>query len=1199
MSSPDEKRAPDGAGGENGAAQTDSSPARSSTSASDKASNRSTTGKRLFPWLLPALKNRRTLKTWARCTIVLLAAMILLVDQDTLATMGQAGFFAALVCVMLPPNLALPLWTIAAATLLIGMCLGWAWGIAAMASANNVRSQSRLLAAQQEMIQNNVTQPLDQQIWIFHGYFLDPRSSAVYGAFLFIGAYFMGTIRAHFPKLALLAIFGTIVMDVMCSYGPLLPQTNYTLAKLFVIPASYYVACAIAALILIFPESLNHVWLTSLENNMWQPILDIIALQDEALGKRPSDHSSWQALTGRGRALGGKLDAGVQGLVGQVKLAGVEWSMGRLGPGDLKKISKGLESLAFRATCLLSFQRFVDETNAADARDAELLEKQANSAPGSIPIDRFTLLRRRIKEREAVHGHNLDALMPILAHASEGLRAAVAEAALEAQQWGVECNHGRWSGWFFACFGQRRKLRDKVIDRRAKVGRALGALERELEIFRTVTRKELLKPYEKCFDPETRALKEDIARGGKGHPDMFAVQSLFTCFVFIDTLDAFSERLAMVMRRILLLDPRREMARLWAPAGLGAIARKLFSDDDIGVENANAVVIGLGVDRDPANFDRDWRTSTRASSVRQEGDGATTDGEEESDSEVEEDEGAEVRAREAEKRRKEAARVKAKETKKKEQDSPKRVQRECLLVCRNPDALPPTSTMGRIGMRFARIIRGMKSDNGVFAFKYALVSVALWIPQVCFSSAWLTYKEKGLWALIMAQTGLSVYAGDQIGGYVIRLIGTGIGLLLGMAVWYIGAGNGDGNPYGIVAATVVFISPFLLARIAVPPQDMIIYMMTGVTAVFVVGFSWVDTHILAQPANAGIGVELGWKRALLVIIGFTAGFIVMLFPSPTSARLLVRRTLAATFQELGSVFAAEMETFLAEEARYQRTLKGFDSPSSEVAAPSGDDPDRPAYRFLNSNKEAKIRKLGDRILGVQTRLQALAPSLKTARWEPQVQGMWPHTQYEKLYANQMKLLSSIVLLVGTMSRLDPKWCSVLVHRTPFLNPNLLADAFSTIAILSQSLTTAQPIPGVLPRIRDRMVYHERHKEAYGAHARGIHPRVQESRPQTGTEENVEELDFSGGKVDGSTIGFEQLTLDVLLDDQLPAHCTAVLALSSIVGLLDENANIVRELCGETRLAGIEYLRDQYLSREENTIASDFAARMQNLKAPPL
>ncbi|KAL1742634.1 hypothetical protein HDZ31DRAFT_42783 [Schizophyllum fasciatum] len=1191
MSSPDEKRVPDGGEARNGGDKTHASPARPGTPASSRSGGKSTSPppltsnggwlQKTLPWLMPALKNRRTLKTWARCTLVLFAALVLLVDQDTLATMGQAGFFAALVCVMLPPNLALPLWTIAAATLLIGMCLGWAWGIAAMASANNVRSTSRLLAAQQEMIQKC-------QIWIFHGHFLDPRSSAVYGAFLFIGAYFMGLIRAHFPKLALLAIFGTIVMDVMCSYGPLLPQVNYTLATLFLIPAAYYVACALAALILIFPESLNHVWLTSLETNMWQPILDIITLQNEALGKRPSDHEGWQALTGRGRALGGKLDAGVQGLVGQVKLVGVEWSMGRLGPGDLKKISKGLESLAFRATCLLSFQRFVDETNAADARDAELLEKEANSAPGSISIDRFTLLRRRIKEREAMHGHNLDALMPILAHASEGLRAAVTEAATEAQQWGVDCNHGRWSGWFFACFGQRRKLREKVIERRAKVGRALGALERELEIFRSVTGKELLKPYEKCFDPETRALREDIARGGKGHPDMFAVQSLFTCFVFIDTLDAFSERLAMVMRRILLLDPRREMARLWPPAGFGVIARKLFSEEDVGVENANAVVIGLGTDRDPANFDRDWRTSTHTSGTQV--DGSTTDGEE-SDSDIELDNGeAQVRAQDAEKQRQtERDAVKAKA--KKGQDSPRKFER------RNPDALPPTSGMGRLGMRFARVIRGMKSDNGIFAFKYALVSVALWIPQVCYSSAWLTYKEKGLWALIMAQTGLSVYAGDQIGGYVIRLIGTGIGLLLGMAVWYIGAGNGDGNPYGIVAATVVFISPFLLARIAAPPQDMIIYMMTGVTAVFVVGFSWVDTHILAQPANAGIGVDLGWKRALLVIIGFTAGFIIMLFPSPTSARLLVRRTLAATMQELGSVFAAEMETFLAEEARYQRHLEGLDSPSSETAA---SDENKPAYRFLNSNKEIKIRKLADRILGVQARLQALAPSLKTARWEPQVQGMWPHTQYEKLYANQMKILSSIVLLVGTMSRLDPKWCSVLVHRTPFLNPNLLADLFSTIAILSQSLMTAQPIPGVLPRIRDRIVYHERHKEAYGAQTRGAAPRATASRPVADAgEENVEELDFSGGKVDGLSIGFEQLTLDVLMDDQLPAHCTAVLALSSIVGLLDENASIIRELCGETSLAGIEYLRDEYLSREESAIASNFAARMQGLKAPPL
>lgn len=35
----------------------------------------------------------------------------------------------------------------------------------------------------------------------FHAAFLDPRSSAVYGAFMFIGAYGLGWIRATKPKL--------------------------------------------------------------------------------------------------------------------------------------------------------------------------------------------------------------------------------------------------------------------------------------------------------------------------------------------------------------------------------------------------------------------------------------------------------------------------------------------------------------------------------------------------------------------------------------------------------------------------------------------------------------------------------------------------------------------------------------------------------------------------------------------------------------------------------------------------------------------------------------------------------------------------------------------------------------------------------------------------------------------------------------
>lgn len=101
---------------------------------------------------------------------------------------------------------------------------------------------------------------------------------------------------------------------------------------------------------------------------------------------------------------------------------------------------------------------------------------------------------------------------------------------------------------------------------------------------------------------------------------------------------------------------------------------------------------------------------------------------------------------------------------------------------RNPDAFPPKRAFGKFLLKVAPFFQFLKSDNGIFALRMGLVSVALWVPSVCHSSAWFYYNHKGLWALIMAQVGLflfsltfstlltfsiqtalAVYAGDQVG----------------------------------------------------------------------------------------------------------------------------------------------------------------------------------------------------------------------------------------------------------------------------------------------------------------------------------------------------------------------------------------------------------------------------------------------------
>ena len=58
---------------------------------------------------------------------------------------------------------------------------------------------------------------------------------------------------------------------------------------------------------------------------------------------------------------------------------------------------------------------------------------------------------------------------------------------------------------------------------------------------------------------------------------------------------------------------------------------------------------------------------------------------------------------------------------------------------------------GKFSAKLVAVFRFLKSPEGIFAFRVGIVSVALWIPAVCHSTAWVYYNDKGLWAVIMAQ----------------------------------------------------------------------------------------------------------------------------------------------------------------------------------------------------------------------------------------------------------------------------------------------------------------------------------------------------------------------------------------------------------------------------------------------------------------
>jgi hypothetical protein len=214
-------------------------------------------------WISSNITNTRSLKVLFRCWLATWSCLILILPNDSLQTIGQAAFFAMILTLMIPANMPISLFLLANFTLVLGSCIGWAWSSAAMAASLRARNQVLLRQQLQKTYSSiaGATNPDSEfQVAIFQGNFLDVKSTTVFGVFLMTGAYISGIIQAKLPKFKIVAIFMLIILDIMCSYGPLFPFAQYTLATILLIPIGCSIAISLACQVLIFPESLNTAW---------------------------------------------------------------------------------------------------------------------------------------------------------------------------------------------------------------------------------------------------------------------------------------------------------------------------------------------------------------------------------------------------------------------------------------------------------------------------------------------------------------------------------------------------------------------------------------------------------------------------------------------------------------------------------------------------------------------------------------------------------------------------------------------------------------------------------------------------------------------------------------------------------------------------------------------------------------------------
>ena len=128
---------------------------------------------------------------------------------------------------------------------------------------------------------------------------------------------------------------------------------------------------------------------------------------------------------------------------------------------------------------------------------------------------------------------------------------------------------------------------------------------------------------------------------------------------------------------------------------------------------------------------------------------------------------------------------------------------------RNPDAWPPTNLGHLLGRFVIRFFNLLARPDIFFAIKAGIITVLVALPSYFKSTAGWFYVNRGIWAVIMTALTIAQFTADTIFGFVVRLVATFLGAVLGMLLWYIGSGGGIGNSYGLAAVLAVAL-PFIL-----------------------------------------------------------------------------------------------------------------------------------------------------------------------------------------------------------------------------------------------------------------------------------------------------------------------------------------------------------------------------------------------------
>lgn len=459
---------------------------------------------------------------------------------------------------------------------------------------------------------------------------------------------------------------------------------------------------------------------------------------------------------------------------------------------------------------------------------------------------------------------------------------------------------------------------------------------------------------------------------------------------------------------------------------------------------------------------------------------------------------------------------------------------------RNPDAKPPTTKVGRMGVKLNRVIKALVSPEVIVPLKGAVFTILCALPFFFKSTAPWFRENRLIWSVIMTGLSISENMADNLYGFGSRILYTFYAGVIGMVAWYISTGNGDGNRAGFMVTTCVLYFFLMFYRefsVHSTPMPQIVMV---VTTVIILGMSWTDGTGVTTP-TIGLGFAVAWKRFVTVVIGLSYGFICTLLPHPVTGKKIIRTTMASIIKDTGTLYCRISDFAVG--------------------------------RLAHPNKDVDLISdpIFKSIVGAQNRIAGTQFLASMVMYEPSLQGQWPSKVYREVTTIVSELVELHHHLYIVLRRIeDPRyWLPHLMDLVGWADQPLMSHYFAVLYMAQGALYDGSPLPQVTPAML--MVEHLDHLE--GLFRTSFDP---QARKAMGEHTSLD----SDSEMSQPQVG--QISLERLRSSDGLIFSAAIVLSNCIFDRMDRLMFQVKTLVGE-QFVNSEYYRDKSRFRNEKLV----------------